>query len=260
MSAEYFTLDKIVRTLLVKRGETSDHKKYLWLTFAKSFLDLLTQVKPKVARQVKTVRLEVGADRTIPYPEGYLTYTKLGVQVRDKVIVLAFNPHLSNLPACANTPSFDVNAYGNFAGIPSSVLATSDVRYPFVGYLNSFGERTGQLYGYGNGGFTGHFSANDECREFRFNTENNITTVYLEYVSYDLEASAEMVLDARVVGALEYFVLWQAELMKNNFGAAQVFEQKYQDAFMLMHALSDDYGTEEHAIVIEECYSMLPNV
>lgn len=251
----YTALDSVIRNLLIKQGETTDHKKMLYLAYAKSFLDTLTILKPRIVKQVKTVRLPVSPERTVDYPEDYLDFVKIGVQCGNKVLNFVFNASLAQLPPDCDTPCLDMAAYGyNFAGLNVGLFGTGALAYSYP-YYGLIGYDT-PIYGYGNGGFQGNFTKDDTCRHFSFDSHCNIKNIYLEYVSTTMDPDRDLILDLRVVQPLEYYVLWQANLARQNMGMAREYERLYEQQFYLMHSTSDDFGLGEMQVILNDWYTM----
>jgi hypothetical protein len=212
---KYFSVDKIVKSLLVKLEETGLNKYAKFVELAFDFLDELTF--DTKAQEVRTISLEMQPDRTICLPRDYMDYIKIGIQIGDKIKVLSQNNKMSLLPPTKDTPKLAIDA-----------LDVS-VRIPFNNYINEYGEHQGGIYGYGNGGYYGDFVVDEQKRIIRFSSDMPVMPIYIEYISNCSCSCEEDYVHPYAKKAMEYYILWQHyhHKGKNYVGEAQRNRDEY---------------------------------
>jgi hypothetical protein len=196
----FFTLDKVIRGLLVKTGEDSEHKYGLYTTFAHSFLEEFINDS---AREARTTRLAMAPDRAITLPDDYIDWVKVGLETENgEVIPLHFNP----------------------AMVSGSGRKTAD----FMNY-------SGNGQHYGSLTCTGEFSPYSDLGEFKvdntrkimhFSSRFDVGPVYLEYLSSAIDICEDTPLHPYAKAALELYIKWQEALYKGE-SRATYWERLY---------------------------------
>jgi hypothetical protein len=203
---KYYTVDKIVKGLLLSLEETGLTKYAKFVKLANDFMDEL-RFDTK-AEDIRTLSLEMATDRTVCLPRDYMDYVKIGIQVDDKVKVMTQNEKLSLLPP--STPRDD------------------STKVPFRNYLVN-GEHKGGFYGYGNGGYYGDFKIDTKNKLIRFPSDVEVQPIYIEYISNCSCDCEEDYVHPYAKKAMEYYILWQHYLHKGkNYRAeASDFREEY---------------------------------
>lgn len=236
--SNYSTVDKIVRETLIKMGEDTLHKYSLLLVHANTFLE---EFNIDTAQELKTVKLEMDSHRKVMLPDDYIDFSKVGIQVGDRVRLLTYNAELAKLPACENEAT--ANIY--------RPIDADEFGVPFINY------RGHELVGYGKGHYKEGFIIDRGLRIIRFGTEINVGNIYLEYISNQVEVCAETPVNPLAKDALQNWILWHYYLHRKDPIYPQ-YEQYYYRAERKMHNRMDPFSIADIQAILEDNYSLLP--
>lgn len=190
MAQNLFTLDKIIRELLLKSGETSEHKYALYNVYACGYLNDFVNNK---SREVRTVRLPMDTDRTVSLPPDFIDWAKVGTEHNGSVLPMSFNPLLSKLPS------------------------EEPVSAPMLNYIDADGTHCGELActGYFNPG--NDFTVDLERKIMRFGSTVSVGGIYLEYISSAIDLCGDTLIHPYCRPTLESYIKWkEAEFKKDS--------------------------------------------
>lgn len=179
----YTTIDSIIREQIGDEGKNYLHDYVRYLSYA---LSELRNEMQDVVRDIKTIRADITRRKTLEFPNDYIGYSKVGVQVGDRVIAFVRDGSIAFKQATfdGSKPFARV-----FNSRPSSVVE-------FLNYTDSTGN-LGSLYGYGYGyNGVGYFDINDRQRELQFSSEVPTNCVYLEYITTGFNPNTETLVSA----------------------------------------------------------------
>ena len=211
MPNAYTTVDAVLIATCLKLGDKNLSKYAVLNAHAASWF--MADYNPESGQTVKTILLDVGPDRVAELPNDYLDFVMVGRQVGDKVRNLAHNPKLSPLPPVE--PWLDRT--------PLSAAVLPD--WPCYTYAGWDG---GALYGYGWGEYREEFTI--DAREGTLRLSSVIgpdEPLFFQYISADLTPHKATPLHPAYALALEYWVLWQMHLRKNENAPAANYERLY---------------------------------
>lgn len=236
MANKIYTIDKVVRQLMIEMGESTTHIFELLLPQAYSFLN---EFKTTASKETKTVKLKISNLRTAKLPDDFIDYVKLGVNHGRNVRILAHNPLLSNLPECdkSNYPLYHISK-----NEPYYPLSKDEPYYPFIGW----GE---DLLGYGMGGFEDSFKIDFENGVIRFGSEVNVGNLYLEYRSNEWNPCGHTAINPMVIPVMQNYILWKYYLRRKD-GMYRQYEQYYYRELT-------NYGNKTDVLGISDIYAGL---
>jgi hypothetical protein len=219
MDSQLVTVDSIVRGAMSAMGEESLHKYQRCLQFG---LQAAKTFYMDSARVVKTTKLTMSDIKQVDLPTDFVDWVKVGVVCGDRIKVFGVNENLPILvdeDACGNIVAYD-NSDCDVNSFPADISNYGG--YPFLNYINEYGEITGGLYGVG-GGYTdiGYFrvlQSTGSGAKLQFNSEVNTSDVYIEYISNGFDPNTETVVHAYAADAIEFYIHWRIAWHK--YGAA----------------------------------------
>lgn len=235
MAGAYATIDEIVMEVIADLGESGTHKYDQYLNYA---LRGAREWHYDSAQEIKTVRLPMLSYNAIDWPEDYVDWCKIGIQVGERVKTLGVNDEslalyfengndecgnpIPNAPVADTLPS-DLNGYGG---------------YYYYNYFNQHGENEGKLFGYGGGGQNpnGTWKLNRERKQFQFDACINTTYIYLEYISDGFTPCGSSVINKYAANMLRKYIHWQKSVFKE--GAASGNSQKWESEYYTEYARS----------------------
>jgi hypothetical protein len=214
MSKAYTTVDAVLIATCLKLGDKNLSKYAVLNAHATSWF--MADYNPESGQTVRTILLDVGPDRVAELPEDYLDFVMVGRQSGDRVRNLAHNPRLSPLPPVE--PFLDRT--------PLDALVGFD--WPCYEYAGWNGD---SLYGYGWGEYREEFTIDATNRTLRLSSLiGPDEPLFFQYISADLSPHKATPLHPAYALCLEYWVLWQMHLRKNENGPAGNYERLYKAA------------------------------
>lgn len=241
MSKAYTTVDAVIIATCLKLGDKNLSKYAVLNAHATSWF--MADYNPESGQTVKTILLDVGPDRVAELPEDYLDFVMVGRQVGDRIRNLAHNPKLSPLPPVE--PFLD--------RAPLDALVGHD--WPSYEYA---GWNAGSLYGYGWGEYREEFTV--DARERTLRVSSLIGTdepLFFQYISADLNPHKATPLHPAYALALEYWMLWQMHLRKNENGPAANYERLYKAARNKARAQLSPFSYESLQAIISASYNTI---
>lgn len=171
---------------------------------------------------LKTVLLDINANKTVSLPEDYLSYSKMGV-INDagEIVTFTRNDQLANYHAMY-TAIADRNEglplYDTGVGVRPTV-------FPFVYYNYWMNGGTYNLFGLDSGtAVIGTFKIDEDAGVILLNPDNTFSQVVFEYVStgYD-ENGGDFMIDARAEEAFICYLRWQNAIdLRKKFSSSDV--------------------------------------
>lgn len=216
------TVDSIVNSALIGIGESSiTTLKPKFLHWA---LKAVQELNYDVSAGIKTVKIDVEGNNTIPFPTDYVNYGKLGIIKDNYIILLKYNPEI---------PLFDekcddqttVKVRGAYGTVPFHNFESSN---RVTGYLVNYGS-----YGVG-GGFNneGHFRVDERMQRFVFDSEFTHSQVVLEYFTNGINCDGQTMVHEFAADVIEEYVRFQYARMDRTtrMGQLQLQKEMYRSA------------------------------
>lgn len=207
-------LDSICRSYLINVEKTTLHG---YLRIMKFLIDFMRKFALKHAFLDKTVVLKMDQKKSIPFPEDFIMWSKIGWQSGDRIVAFQRDSTI-NLHHATSDDGFEsptVNDKFNNAKFPYNQTAN----LIFNNFINLNGEigfipATGIGY---NG--LGYFRINWRDREIQFSSDTPIDfEIYLEYKSNGFQARSKSVVPEIAAKLGEDYIHWQVAHYK--LGAA----------------------------------------
>jgi hypothetical protein len=186
-------------------------------------VNFLRKANNEVKGEIKTTRELTPSNRRIKLPDDFIDYSKIGVQYKEGVKLLAQNEYLAkldgkDLPSAypvAPSPQFIQNAYGAFYGYPG------------------WDGGTGRIMAYGNGNDLGKWSINYREKTLTLSSDFDLNTnIYIEYLSDCTQPSYKTFVCPYLQLACQYWQKWHYYLSKENLSMAREFKGLYEEEWI----------------------------
>lgn len=222
MSKGMIKIDTVVREALADKGYDTPHLYPRFLLYALRFF---REMNIDRTQDIKTVEIPVSVIKTVPFPEDYIAYNKLGVKIGDRFMAFARDNTITNHHIDRYTPnSLFVNearplVFNNYYDNPN--LSGEN-----FGYRGTY-----ERYGYAHNG-VGYFKPNPICNEFQLSSEITSKTVLLEYVYDNFNPDTETFVTHMMRDVMRQYIHYQYSVFVNNgsLGKRREDEMDYLDS------------------------------
>ena len=217
------TLDNVVRNVMVDLGEQSLNKYQTYLQWAiRGFREL----KLHNSSYAKIAYLPISNSKSVDLPIDYLKYTKIGVCINDRVVLLGLDDTLCvnhKKDDCGNPLELALNP----ATTQDTILGLNYGYYFFDHYRN--GQFVGGLYGLGGGDSSlGYYRINEEKNQIQLTSQVPSTEIILEYISDGSDTTGTATVPKYAVEALIQWVHWQRlRRMSNKTRESEIARRDY---------------------------------
>lgn len=214
------SIDTVVREAIADKGYSTLHLYPRYLHFA---LRMLRKLDIDFSEEIKTKRIRVTKRKTVPYPDDYIIWSKIGVKIGDRLWVMVRD----------NTITYDkLDKYTpNSSFIPEAQKVIGRT-YRFYNYVNDEQGIRGYIdqRGYGYNG-VGYFQPVDSCKEFQLSSEVKHKEVILEYVSSSFDPDSETFVPITAQDLIRNYIHYQDARFNNTTGMGKTSkeEQEYLD-------------------------------
>lgn len=211
----FCTLDSIIRDECLAQGDLNLSLYMRYMSFA---LEGLRDWTYDHKSEVKVLSLMTSAIATLPYPADYVKWSRIGTVIGDRIKTMIANNRLAlshELDSCGqpvNNPPYHPSYLTGIVGSPN-ILNDN-----FYSYNMNYGDSSGAIYGFGNGGYLndGQFRVDDANRRFQFSSDMASKPIYLEYVGTGLNPTGQTVVNENARKSIKFYIRWQvAETNKN---------------------------------------------
>lgn len=243
----YVTLNEVVKSHLIDIGETTEHLYQRCLHFA---FDGLKDLHFDTVRQVKTVKLTMSEAKTIPLPNDYVNYVKVGLVFGDRVKTILVNNKIEkfhDVDECGNPAPKATEGFLN--GFPVGI--TTFGGYFFNNYLG------GSFYGFGGTCYIAGYCTVDKARgEILFASEVENTDVYLEYITNGINPSGDSVIDPFAAKALKWYISWQRKQNSRQYSMSDKEQARmlYYNELRLVQARMNNFTIEDIVAATKKGY------
>jgi hypothetical protein len=241
------SLDYAVHMVLMDLDDYTNtfYKKYLQYAIL-GFQDLNLFVN----QSVKVAYLTVGANKTAPLPDDYITYTKIGYNNGGVVATLGLNndlmmPHQTN--DCGDLVNDNLGDCGNESSGDSSAVVPSFGYYFSAHYRN--GQFVGEQYGGAGGRHNdGTYRIDEERRLIVFNSEVAASEIILEYKSSGIKGDGSTMVKREFIPAIRAYIHWQRRAYNDNVAESKKRElrDQYYLEFDMVKGLEGSFTIEEY--------------
>jgi hypothetical protein len=243
MPQSYTTVDAVITQACHKLGDTGMRKYGQLLAHALTWFQ--ADYNAESGQTIRTVRLDVGPDRTANLPDDYLDFVVVGRPYGDRIRTLAHNPKLSPLPA--TEPWLDRCALD---AVPQDWWPC----YEYAGWEG------GTLCGYGWGEYREEFTIDLHERTLRLSSLlGTEEPLFFQYISNDLNPGKPTPLHPAYALSLEYWLLWQMALRPpaQNLSNAREYERLYYKAKARAKAQLDPFSYADLNAIIRQSYNQI---
>lgn len=242
MADNFTTVDAVIIATCLKIGGQNPLTKYAQL-YAHARSWFTTNYNPESGQTLKTVLLDVGPDRVAELPGDYLDWIVVGRQSVDKIRLLAHNPKLSPL-AAVDAPATAIP----FDSCPESWWPS----YQFAGWAG------GSLLGYGWGEYREEFTVDAAAGILRLSSAVvPDQPLYFQYVSSDVTPGKPTPLHPAHALSLEYWMMWQLHLRKNELAPAGNYERLYYGARKKANAQLSPFSLSSLEAIVRASYNQV---
>lgn len=199
------TLDTVVRNVLVQMEESSLRRYQTLLQYAIRGLRELT-LNAGNSQGLKIKHLPMLPNKAVNLPSDYVKYTKIGICVNGRVVVLGLDESLclnNNYSECGDPLEVAMSNIDNASYAPFSF------GFPFAGYYQN-NQYVNAVFGMG-GGFNsrGYFRINNDMNQIQFSSEVGALEIVLEYISDGMNPDGSAIIPIEAVEYLIAFVFWK---------------------------------------------------
>ena len=196
------SIDNVVRQAIADKGYNTLHLYARYLHFA---LGMFRKLNIDNSEEIKTVSIPVTSKKTVPYPDDYITYSKVGIKLGDRIMCFIKDNTLTT----HHDDAFTANP--EFFNVANAKFGT----FYFYNYNSdrAVGEidssaHTLEVNGYAHNGL-GYFKPDDKCREFQLSSEVRAKEVILEYISDGIDLDSETFVNAMAVDVIKEYIHYQ---------------------------------------------------
>jgi hypothetical protein len=206
-------IDTIVREALADKGYSSLHKYPRYLMFV---LRMLRKLNIDYSETIKTKEIPITKRKTVPYPEDYIAYNKIGVKVGDRMWVLTRDNSITT----HTSSKYDSNPpfYQEAKNVASYRFYNY---YPYVDGINSSYWDYVDVRGYAHNG-VGYFTDVEDCREFQLSSDFTGSTVILEYIATNFDPDTETFIPVLAQDVFREYIHWQESRFSTNVSLSEV--------------------------------------
>jgi len=238
------TLDYIVKNVIAQLEESSLRRYQTYLQYAIRGVRELTLGSAN-SQSLKIKQLPMLSNKAINLPSDYVSYSKVGVCVNGRVVVLGLDKTL-----CLNAAQDECGDPLEIAmeNVDNPNYVFFSFGYPFSGYYHN-NQYVNSIFGLG-GGFNsrGYFRENLEKNQIQFSSEVPNEDIVLEYISDGMNPDGSAVIPIEATEYLIAFVNWKRVQAKKGSSQAEI-EQWRRDtmiAFRNVKHINLSFTPEEY--------------
>lgn len=208
-------LDDIIRDFLNEMEENSPHQYARLVRIAKSGL---RELNLDIASTTKVVELDIDTNTlSAPLPNDYITYKRIGMCIKGKIVPLGYNPSL-----CINRSFSDCGDVAPTSNTTSGIVAlTSSLHY-------RNGESLGAYFGVGGGNNAlGYYRIVEEYGEIHFGSLTS-GTVILEYLSDIDKQGSDYAIHPYLVEVVKAWLGWATIRNKKGVPQGELQQKRFE--------------------------------
>lgn len=218
INSGYKELDYCVHSVMVDMQETSTINYPRYLKWA---IDSYKELNLYQSTVIKTVELQIEDNMTIDFPDDYISYVAIGVNVNGKIWTLTQRSDMV-LDRRDDCPIAISEAVQMSNQLPSSqILAIVPYRYFFGGSYRG-GQYVAEQYAYGGGwNYKGYFREDTEMKRFQFSSTFPKTTIILEYKATGFNCDGTVQIKSAAIPVIVSYIHWQRAENNNRVPMAE---------------------------------------
>jgi len=252
------TLDSIIREACF---EVDDNGLHLYQKFLMWGMEAVKTLNMDTVSNIKTVVLTTTSAATLPFPDDYLNWIKVGFKKGDRVQVMTVNEKLTTHHT-QDTSGNDVNNTQYTANYTSGDSFEGGEYYGYW-FWNVYydGGNSGNIFGYGNGvQGDGEFKIDRENRRFQFDSGFINTQILLEYTHTGLNPSGDTMVDELMSLCVKLYILWKHSSRSKRYGLAerQMAKDEYYNERRFVGRRTSNMSTEDIVASIRNNYFLAP--
>lgn len=193
-------LDYICHSVMadLQESTTKNYSRYL-----KWAIDCFRELTLFVFPCIKTKYLSVSDTLTVPFPDDYIDYTAIGINIGGRLWTLTLNPDL--VPGKLDDCDLPIDV----ATARPDLGAIYPYYYFFSGAFRN-GQYVGEQYSIGGGwNRKGYFNVDRERKQFQFSSLVPQTEIVLEYHSTGISCDGTVEIPYESISAFLAFIHWK---------------------------------------------------
>ncbi len=257
------TIDTIAREVAFEKGESLERLE-LYIHYGK---EAYRDFKFDMAKEIKTVRLEMTPWKSLKLPDDCLDLVKVGVVVRGQILTFTHDQYLPmDRQKCDKSidtvlPSGRQGSFLPITG-PTAFFASGSYVY-YSNYYNEYGEFKGRLYGLaGNDNGLGYYRWDREKKEVHLNVNSSLETAQfiVEYIGNCDNPTEATVVNPLAKKMIKFYIDWRlAERDPNVPGnRAARLEDVYWNEFRRVVSRMSDVDIGDIIEASRQYYMMTP--
>jgi len=218
MNNSYYTIRAIVEQCMIDLGEnTSLARKAQYMSWA---ILGYRQLNLNVYKQVKAENLPVSELNTVTLPPDYVQYTKIGIQVGDKIVQFSNNANIATVFALDEDGNEVPNGYVAESFVLNGINTDNYLANEF--WFNTFGTLAVRDF----------FRIDLASNRIILSAPCVFKNIYLEYITDGLECIEETIVSPLAYEVIRCYIHLQRLNFARSGGAGdrQYFSMKYQTA------------------------------
>lgn len=211
MQSKYIPLSEVVNSYLNESELSADDNYVRFYRLAVE--GYKTEMAGDFAAQVKTVVLQVLANKTAILPKDYINMSRLGVVNNNgEIATFARNDNLTFNKSCSDDRLDQPEEY-------QTIL--DNQQYLYWASANPIGMAYSAMYGIGSNANIGEFRIDDAGGKIIFNFGFNYARVVLEYLGLCATEDGDFYVDEELTSAIKAYIYWAAMRHKKNFSMGE---------------------------------------
>lgn len=199
-------IDYCVHSVMSDMDETSTVNYPRYLKWA---IDCFHELNLYLSPVIKTVELQIEDNLTIPFPDDYINYIAIGVNLHGRLWTLTRNDDIV-LDRREDCPvSLAEAAALSQEQTNTQLISIVPYRYYFGGAFRG-GQYVGEQYAFGGGwNYKGYYTEDTEKKRFQFSSAIPKTTIVLEYKSSGIDCDGSVQIPLPSVAAIVSYIHWK---------------------------------------------------
>lgn len=219
INSGYKDLDYCVHSVMADLSEdtTKNYSRYL-----KWAIDCYNELNLYSSTVIKTAEIQVEDNNTIAFPDDYIDYTAIGVNINGYIWTLTMrNDMVLNRKDDCPVSLERAIAISEQNAPTTQVLAYVPYKYFFGGSYRG-GQYVGEQYAYGGGwNYKGYYRIDEEMKRIQFASIVPKCTIILEYKASGISCDGTVQIKQPAVAAIVAFIHWKRVEFNNRVPMAE---------------------------------------
>lgn len=198
-------IDYCVHSVMADLDETSTVNYSRYLKWA---IDCFHELNLYLSPVIKTVELQIEDNLTVPFPDDYINYIAIGVNINGRLWTLTRNDDIV-LRRGEECPISLQEAQALSQQTDNQIISVIPYRYYFGGAFRG-GQYVGEQYAFGGGwNYKGYYTEDTEKRRFQFASTVAKSKIILEYKSSGIDCDGSVQIQIPSVASIVSYIHWK---------------------------------------------------